>query len=83
MRLGDLRHFGRRRKVFERRREDVVRLGGAAGRLIELGELQRRLQPEAARGLSLRDGDGGLEGFLRWHRVSGITLEQDFASRAL
>ena len=38
LRLGDLRHFGRRRKAFERRREHGVGVGGTAGRLIELGQ---------------------------------------------
>ena len=38
LRLGDLRHFRRRREAFERRREDGVGFDGAVGRLIELGE---------------------------------------------
>ena len=38
---------------------------GTAGRLVELGERERGAQFEAARGLLLRDGDGGLEGFFR------------------
>ncbi len=29
LRLGDLRHFRRRREAFERRREDSVGVGGA------------------------------------------------------
>ena len=37
--------------------------GGAAGRLVELGERQRRAQFEAARALLFCDGDGGPEGF--------------------
>ena len=61
LRLGDLRHFRRRRKAFERGREDGVGVGGAGGRLVELGERKRRAQFEAARSLLLRDGDGGLE----------------------
>ncbi len=36
LRLRDLRHFGRRRKAFERRREDGVGFDGAAGRLVEI-----------------------------------------------
>ena len=43
LRLGDLRHFRRRRKAFERGRQDGVRFDGAAGRLIELGERQAPL----------------------------------------
>ena len=53
LRLGDLGHFRRRRKAFERGREDGVGFGGAAGRLIELGERKRRAQTEAARSLLL------------------------------
>ena len=53
LRLGDLGHFRRRREAFERGRENAVRLDRAAGRLIELGELQRRLQAESARALTL------------------------------
>ena len=44
LRLGDLRHFGRRRETFKRGRENGVGFGGAAGRLIELGERKRRQQ---------------------------------------
>ena len=47
--LSDLRHFRRRRKAFERRREDVVRVDGAGGGLIEFRQRQRRPQAEAAR----------------------------------
>ena len=83
LRLGDLGHFRRRRKAFERGREDGVGFGGAAGRLVELGERQRREQREAARALPLRDGDGGLEGVFGWRGVGGIALEQDFAARAM
>ena len=65
LRLCDLGHFWRRREAFERRREDGVRFGGAAGRLVELRERQRRAQTPTARALLLCDGEGGLEGFLR------------------
>ena len=57
LRLGDLGHFRRRRKAFERRREDGVSFDGAAGRLIELRERQRRSQAPAAGALLLRYGD--------------------------
>ncbi len=80
LRLGDLWHFRRRRKAFERGREDGVGFGGAGGRLIELGERKRRAQFETARALLLRDGDGGQEGFFRRRGVGGIALEQDFAA---
>jgi hypothetical protein len=42
LRLADLGHFGRGRKTFERRGEDGVRVGGAGGGLVELGERERR-----------------------------------------
>ena len=71
LRLGDLRHFRRRRKAFERGREDGVGFGGAAGRLIELGQRKRRAQFEAARALLLRDGDGGQESVFRGRGVGG------------
>ena len=58
-------------------------VGGAAGRLIELGERQRRAQFEAARALLLRDGDGGQEGFLGGRGVGGIALQQDVAADAM
>ena len=83
LRLGDLRHFGRRREAFERRREDGVGVGGAAGRLVELGERKRGAQFEAARALLLRDRDGGQEGFFRRRGVGGVALEQDFAARPM
>ena len=57
--------------------------GGAAGRLIEFGQRQRRAQFEAARALLLRDGDGGLEGFFRGRGVGGVALEQHFAARPM
>ena len=83
LRLGDLGHFRRRRKAFERGREDGVGFGGAAGRLVELGERKRRAQFEAARALLLRDGDGGQEGFFCRRGVGGVALQQDFAARPM
>ena len=59
--LGDLSQLRRRRKGFKRWRENGVRFDGAASRLIEFGQRQRRAQLEAARALPPRDGDGGLE----------------------
>ena len=52
LRLGDLGHFRGRRKAFERGREDGVGIGGAAGRLIELRQRERRAQFETARRLA-------------------------------
>ena len=83
LRLGDLRHFRRRRKAFKRGREDSVGVGGAGGRLIELGERKRREQLVAARALLLRDGDGGLEGFLGGRRIGEVALQENFAAQAI
>ena len=58
-------------------------VGGAGGRLVELGERERRAQFEAARALLLRDGDGGLERFLGRRGVGGIALQQHFAADAM
>ena len=58
-------------------------VGGAGGRLVELGERKRGAQFEAARALLLRDGDGGQEGFFRRRGVGGVALEQDFAARPM
>ena len=82
-RLAYLRKFGRLRKAFERGGEDGVGVGGTGGRLVELGQRERRAQFETARCLLLRDGDGGLEGFLRRGEAGGIALEQDFAADAM
>ena len=58
-------------------------VGGAAGRLVELGERERRAQSEAARSLTLSDGDGGLECFLGGRRVRLVPLQQRFAADAV
>ena len=82
LRLGDLRHFQRRRKAFERGRERVVPFDRAAGRLVELGEQQRGAQFEAARSLPARDVDRGPERPLGARGVAGIALQQYFAARS-
>ena len=46
LRLGDLGHLRRRRKAFERRREDGVGFDGAAGRLVEFGERKHACRPK-------------------------------------
>ena len=58
-------------------------VGGAVGRLVELGERDRRAEFEAAGGLLFCDGDGGLERFLRRRRVGWVTLQQHFAAGAV
>ena len=92
LRLSDLRHFRRRRdlghfrgrrKAYERRREDGVGIEWAAGRLIELGQRQCGAQFEAARGLLLRDGDGGQERCFRRRGIGGVAFEQGVAARPM
>ena len=56
--------------------------GGVGIRFVELGERKRGLQSEAARVLSVRDSDGGSEGFLGGVAGMGIVLEQNFALTA-
>ena len=73
----------RRRKAFERGREDGVGLDRAAGRLVELGERECGAQFEAARSLLLRDGDGGQESLFRRRGVDGIAHQQHFAARPM
>jgi hypothetical protein len=41
LRVGDLRHLGRRRKAFERSGEHGVRFGKPVGRLVELAKGKR------------------------------------------
>ena len=78
--VGDFRHFQRRREALERRREDRVGFGGAAGRLVEFGERERRAQFEAARPLLFRDSDRDRERFLGSRRIGGIALHQHFTA---
>src|ERR1700722_7234131 len=82
-RFGDLRHFRRRRKAIESGREDGVGFGRAAGGLVELGERERCAQLEAARALTLSDGDGGLERLLGARRLGWVTLQQHFPADAM
>ena len=76
LRLGDLRHLGRRREAFERGREDGVSIGQTADRLVELGQRQRRAQLEAARALLFCDSDGGQERFFRRRGIGGVALNR-------
>ena len=81
--LRDLRHFRRSRKAFEGRHEDSVGVGGADGRLVEVGESECGAQFEAACGLLPRDGNGSPKCFLRKRGAGGIALEQHFATDAI
>jgi hypothetical protein len=56
---------------------------GAAGRLVQFRQLQRRLEAEAARALLARNGDGGEEGLLGGRGVLGTDLQQDVAANAM
>ena len=71
------------REAFEHRRKHGVGVGGAAGRLVQFRQLQRRLQAEAARALLARNGDGGEEGLLGGRGVVGTDLQQDVAANAM
>src|SRR5271166_6317262 len=83
LRLRNFGHFRRRREAFELRREEGVGFEKAAGGSVELGERERREQLIAARALSLRKGDGGLEGVFGWGGVRRIALGQDIAARPM
>jgi len=83
LRLGDLRHFQRRREASEGRREDGVGFGRAAGRLVELGERKRGAQPPTAGALLLCDGDGGLEGFLGRRTIGQVAFQKKLAPRTM
>ena len=55
----------------------------AVCRLIELGQIERGAQLEAAGLLLARDGDCGQEGSLGEGGVDGGLFKQDFAARAV
>jgi hypothetical protein len=82
LRLSDLGHLVGRRETFERGFENSVRLGGAAGRLVELGKRESGAQAEAARALLARDGKRGSEGFLSRISVGRITFQKSFTTSA-
>jgi hypothetical protein len=83
LRLTDLGHFRGRLKALQRGHEDGVGLVGTPDRLIELSQRKRRTQLEAARALTLSNGDGGLERFLGSRRVGSVTLQQHFPADAM
>jgi hypothetical protein len=82
-RLLDLGKLRRRRETFERRGEDAVGVGRATSRLIKPRELQRRLQAEAARALTSRDGDSDEVGFLGAGGICRIGLQEDVGADAV
>ena len=58
-------------------------VGGPAGRLVELGERERRAQCEAARALLACDGEGRSKGFLSGRRIRLFAPEKDLAADAV
>ena len=83
LRLGDYKHLRRRRKAFERGREDSVCFDETVGRLIEFGQRKRRKQLESPRALLFCDGKGGFESFFGLRRVGGSTLQQYIAAQSM
>ena len=83
LRLLKLGHFGRRRKAFERGREDGVGVGEAAGRLIVFGKRKRPLQAETARALLLRNFNCSKKRSFRSPSVRAIRREQRLAKEPL
>ena len=84
LRLRDLGHFRRRRKAFERGREDVVgveRGGRSIDKSLASASAARNSKLRAP--CCLRDGDGGQERFLGGRGVGGVALQQDFAARPM
>jgi hypothetical protein len=67
--LSNLRKLRRRRKPFERKAEEIAGFDGAARRLIEPCEGERRAQFEGAGFLGSRDFDGGEEGGFGVRRI--------------
>ena len=65
------------------RRKDGVRVGGAAGRLVELREWERRQEFVAPRALRLRHSYGDLEGLFGRRRVRVVALEQKITAEAM
>ena len=72
--LRDLRKLRRRRKALQRRPQNIVGLGRAVRRLVQLGQRQRGAQPEAASLLLPRDCDGGEENGFGVGGVGGVCL---------
>jgi hypothetical protein len=60
--------------------ESGMGIGGAAGRLIKLGQRQRGAQFEALCLLLLRNGDCSEERILGRRRIRSIALEQTLAA---
>ena len=60
-----------------------MRLGGAFGRMIKLGERKGRKQLVTACALLIRDGDRGLEGLLGQRGIGDMLLKQDAAPNTI
>ena len=73
----------RRRKAFERRRENGVGFGGAAGRLIELGEREGGEKFVNARPMMLRGIDSGRVSLYGGLWIVRIEFEQEVAAEAV
>ena len=58
-------------------------VAGATGRSVQFRKRERSAQFEAARPLSLRDGDGGQEGVLGRRGADGVALQQELAARPM
>jgi hypothetical protein len=78
----DLRKFRGRRKTFERGGEEVVRVEGAVGRLIQPRQRQRRAQLERTRALFAGDGDGRFQITAGAIRIGGRTDKPRLAADA-
>src|SRR5208282_2459548 len=82
-RFGDLRHFGRRRKVLERGREDGMGVSGTSNRLVEFRKREGCEQLVTSCALRLRNHDRGLECFLGATGTRGAPRQQDFAAKSM
>ena len=80
LRLGDLGHFGRRRKAFERRRENGVGVGRTRGGLVKPRQRKRPEQLITARALLFCDPDCNPIGFFGGCGIVGTALQQDVAA---
>src|SRR5215467_1944354 len=83
LRFRGLGKFRRRRKAFECRSENGVRVGGTVRALIKPRERQRGAQLETFRLLLLRDGNSSEKRLLRRPHVRWGALEKNLAADAM